>query len=310
MAPAILDRATHLRTELGRGGAGPGGRVLPLWRGKPLIHRETGRLAFVEVDHPVMSDAPEGPVFLGRDDGGGHVAACDLSAWEPPDGASAPEAFADPTLQHHPALDAETGFAEMRTRLGALGEAEAGIAATARGLLEWHRTHRHCARCGAPTAMAEAGWQRVCPACGSRHFPRTDPVVIMLVRRGNSVLVGRAPAWPAGMYSLLAGFVEPGETVETAVRRETFEETGVRIGPVGYLASQPWPFPASLMIGCWADALSGDLTLDPVEIEAALWMTREEMAAAFRGEDPRLHPPRQGAIARFLLWNWLADRLD
>jgi len=155
-----------------------------------------------------------------------------------------------------------------------------------------------------------AGWQRNCPACGAHHFPRTDPVVIMLVTRGNSVLIGRSPGWPDGMYSLLAGFVEPGETLEAAVRREVFEETGVRVGPVRYLASQPWPFPASLMFGCQGEALEGAITIDPAEIEDALWLTREEMVTVMAAAHPRIRAPRRGAIAHFLAEAWLADRLD
>ena len=132
----------------------------------------------------------------------------------------------------------------------------------------------------------------------------------MLVTHGNSVLVGRAAQWPAGMFSLLAGYIEPGETIEGAVRREVYEESGVRIGAVEYLASQPWPFPSSLMIGCKAEAISTEISIDPNELEEALWITREDMAAAFAGQHPRLTPARQGAIAQFLLRNWLADRLD
>jgi NAD+ diphosphatase len=132
----------------------------------------------------------------------------------------------------------------------------------------------------------------------------------MLVTRGNSVLLGRSPGWPEGMYSLLAGFVEPGETLEAAVRREVFEEVGVEVGAVSYLASQPWPFPASLMFGCAGEALSDALVIDPVEIEDAMWVTREELMTAFAGAHPEILPARKGAIARFLLENWLADRLD
>ena len=132
----------------------------------------------------------------------------------------------------------------------------------------------------------------------------------MLITSGNSVLVGRSPGWPERMYSLLAGFVEPGETLEAAVRREVFEEVGVHVGHVSYLASQPWPFPASLMFGCAGEALSQDLIIDPVEIEDAMWVTREEMMRAFAGEHPDLAPARKGAIAHFLLQNWLADRVD
>lgn len=131
----------------------------------------------------------------------------------------------------------------------------------------------------------------------------------MLVTRGNSVLLGRSPGWPEGMYSLLAGFVEPGETVEAAVRRETWEETGIRVGAVDYLASQPWPFPASLMIGCRAEAVSSEIRIDANEIEDALWLSREDAMQAMAGEH-RILPARKGAIAHFLLTRWLADRLD
>jgi NAD+ diphosphatase len=143
-----------------------------------------------------------------------------------------------------------------------------------------------------------------------QHFPRTDPVVIMLVTRGNRVLLGRSPGWPEGMVSLLAGFLEPGETVEAGVRREVWEEAGVRVGRVGYLASQPWPFPASLMLGCRGEALSEEIALDPQELEAAMWVSRERLLRVFMGEDPEIRPPRTGAIAGFLLREWLADRLD
>jgi NAD+ diphosphatase len=155
-----------------------------------------------------------------------------------------------------------------------------------------------------------AGWQRDCPSCSAHHFPRTDPVVIMLITRGNSVLVGRSHGWPEGMYSLLAGFVEPGETIEAAVRRETFEEAGIRVGAVSYLASQPWPFPSSLMLGCRGEALDDAITIEPNEIDDAIWVSREEMMDVFAGNSTRLKPARKGAIAHFLIWNWLADRLE
>ena len=154
-----------------------------------------------------------------------------------------------------------------------------------------------------------AGWQRICGACGAQHFPRTDPVVIMLVTRGNNVLLGRSPGWPEGMFSCLAGFMEPGEPMEAAVRREVLEETGIKVGSVRYLASQPWPYPASLMLGAAAEALDEAITLDPAELEAARWVSREDMARAFAGEHPEIRAPRRGAIAGFLLRNWLADRL-
>ena len=131
-----------------------------------------------------------------------------------------------------------------------------------------------------------------------------------LITRGNSVLMGRSPGWPEGMFSLLAGFVEPGETIEAAVRREVFEEAGVHVGEVSYLASQPWPFPASLMFGCQGHATSDEITIDPDEIEAAMWVSRETMMQAMAGEIPDMKPARKGSIARFLLENWLADTLD
>lgn len=158
--------------------------------------------------------------------------------------------------------------------------------------------------------MSEAGWQRRCDACKAHHFPRTDPVVIMLITHGNSVLMGRSHHWPEGMYSLLAGFVEPGETIEAAVRRETFEESGVEVGEVRYLSSQPWPFPNSLMFGCQGFATSDQITIDPVEIEDACWVSREDMMDAAAGHRPDMRPARKGSIARFLIEKWLADALD
>jgi len=247
-------------------------------------------------------------VLLGVDDGTG-LFAQDVSAWVPavmtPAGG-----FFDPAAQPHPELDGGTAFQDLRAAMTRLSPREAELAATAKALCDWHARHRFCAACGAATDPIEAGWQRGCPACGARHFPRTDPVVIMLVTRGNSLLLGRSPGWPEGMYSLLAGFVEPGETVEAAVRREVAEESGIRVGAVRYLASQPWPFPASLMLGCVAEAESEAITLDPVELEDALWVSREDLVGVLAGAHPRIRPPRNGAIAGFLIRNWLADRLD
>ena len=198
----------------------------------------------------------------------------------------------------------------MRRIMTWLSPRDAELAATAKAIIGWHDSHGFCAKCGAASEIADAGWRRACPACHTSHFPRTDPVVIMLITHGNSVLMGRSPGWPDGMYSLLAGFVEPGETLEAAVRREVFEESGVHVGQVDYLASQPWPFPASLMFGCHGVATSDKIQIDPVEIEDAMWVSREEMVQAFAGEPPRLLPARKGAIAHFLLENWLADTLD
>ena len=306
-----LDRAAQLRGDPAALAARlAAGRVLPVWRGKPLLESGgTAALGWVPDGHPVLAQGGV-QVFLGLD---GDIAcfARDISGWTPEGGAAAVQGgFFDVTEQRHPALPDGPAFAELRGAMALLTPREAELAATAKALLQWHAGHGFCAVCGAASAPAMAGWQRSCAACGAHHFPRTDPVVIMLILRGNSVLLGRSPAWPEGMYSLLAGFVEPGETLEAAVRRETFEETGIRVGAVRYLASQPWPFPASLMFGCEGLALSEAITVDPVEIADALWLTREEMVTVMAGRHARIRAPRAGAIAHFLIAAWLADRLD
>ncbi|RBI86299.1 NAD(+) diphosphatase [Rhodosalinus halophilus] len=309
---SALDRADALRGDpaaLAQVQADARARALALWRGKPLFAGDMrDRLARLPLTHPALAEA-EPPLLLGCEDGA-PVFASDLSAWEPAEGA--PEtlgAFLDPSEQRHPAMPADHVFGELRARMVALSPRDAELAATARALLGWHRTHRFCARCGAQSTPERAGWVRRCPACGACHFPRTDPVVIMLVTRGERVLLGRSPGWPERMFSLLAGFVEPGETVEAAVRREVAEEAGIAVGRVGYLASQPWPFPASLMLGCHGEALSDAITLDPAELEDAVWVGRSEMLEVFAGAHPRIRAPRPGAIASFLLRHWVADRL-
>ncbi len=281
------------------------GSVLPLWRGKPLT--DGAGLVWIAPDHPVLTAAGDS-VFLGLDDGAARFAQ-DISAWQPDDETLTVGSFVDLSVQHHPLLPATAGFAELRSLMTVLSPRAAELAATARAILQWHAGHGFCAKCGAASDVAMAGWQRNCVACGTHHFPRTDPVVIMLVTHGNRCLMGRSPGWPEGMYSCLAGFVEPGETIEAAVRREVAEESGITVGAVRYLASQPWPFPASLMIGCAAEALTDAITVDPVELEDAVWISREEMVTVMAGEHPRLKPARKGAIAHFLIANWLADRL-
>ena len=192
--------------------------------------------------------------------------------------------------------------------MGSLAPEELAIYGAARSLVDWHARHRYCARCGNPTVLAKGGWQRNCTneACQGEHFPRVDPVTIMLVEHQGRLLLGRQPRFPPRRFSALAGFVEPGESIEEAVAREVFEEAGVRVGKVSYLASQPWPFPSSLMIGCHAEALDDALTIDHTELEEAGWFTRDEVAAALRGEDDArfIAPPPQ-AIARHLLQWWM-----
>lgn len=309
-----LDRQAHRRSGAEQIARDPDSLVLPLWRGRPLVFgEENTRLLTLSPTHPLFVELSGEHVFLGTAEGVAHFAV-DISGWEPE---------VDEAVDVSPGLwgqaQSATGlpdmpesacFTDLRRLITALSPLEAELAATARGILEWHRTHRFCATCGAESHSTDGGWQRICPTCDRRHFPRTDPVVIMLVTQGDRLLLGRGKGWPDGFYSLLAGFMEPGETIAAAVRREIAEESGVETGPVRLLASQPWPFPASLMIGCHAEALSAEITVDPSEMEDVLWVTRAEALDIYAGLHPVIQPLRRGAIAQFLFKKWLADRLD
>ena len=312
---SALDRAAELRgqTDALREEIEAGRAVsIVLWRGKPLVNEPSfGSLVRLDMTHPVLRQSQFPPILLGRDESGTLLFAYDISSWEPDDlDTQALAQFFDRSEQKHPDLPPDSAFVELRRIMTALTPRDAELAATAKAILGWHVSHRFCACCGEESKMAMSGWQRNCPACSASHFPRTDPVVIMLITHGNSVLLGRSPGWPEGMYSLLAGFIEPGETMEAAVRREVFEEAGIEVGQVSYLASQPWAFPSSLMMGCRGEALSEDITLDPAELEDAIWASREDILDAYAGLRPDLLPARKGAIAQFLLENWLADTLD
>jgi NAD+ diphosphatase len=183
--------------------------------------------------------------------------------------------------------------------------------AEGKALINWHGRHRFCSNCGTPTNLVQGGWRRDCPACRGQHFPRTDPVVIMLPVDGGRCVLGRSHRFQSGMWSCLAGFVEPGETIEEAVRRETREEAGIFCGRVAYFASQPWPFPTSLMIGCHAEALSRDIVIDATELDDARWFDREEVATMLlRSHPDGLTTPPTVAIAYHIIRAWVEDELS
>jgi NAD+ diphosphatase len=243
------------------------------------------------------------PLLLGLDDIGPVFAVDADPAGEPPrpligaHGAGAP----DRVLGTRP-------FG-LRDAVAALPQADGGLVAYACAMINWHRRHGHCSVCGAPTRIALGGMVRDCPACGSHHFPRTDPVVIMLVTGEDRVLLGRQASWPPGRYSTLAGFVEPGETLEEAVAREVREEAHVDVGAPAYVSSQPWPFPASLMLGFTVPWVGGEPVRQQDEIEDVRWFTRAEVEAAGSWltppEDAALALPPRHAIARRLIEAWL-----
>ena len=233
------------------------------------------------------------PILLGLD-GDAPRFAVDVSAF--------PEPAADAC-----GLGAGVEFQGLRTAASSLPAEDAAIAAQARSLIGWHERHPFCAVCGGETRVRNGGGSRSCSACGAEHFPRTDPVVIVVVSRAGRALLGRSGRFPGNLYSALAGFMEPGESVEEAVRREVEEEAGVRVGSVRYVFSQPWPFPASLMLGCLAEGLSDAIAIDPEEIEDARWFSRTELIEALDGRSDVLSVPQPIAIAHHLIRAWLAD---
>jgi len=182
-----------------------------------------------------------------------------------------------------------------------------GIVAQAKSMLAWHESHGFCAKCGTKTDIAKAGYERKCPACDASHFPRTDPVVIMLTVHEDKILMGRGPHFPPGFFSALAGFMEPGETIEEAAVRETYEEAGIRIKNVRYVKSQPWPWPSSLMIGCIADAVDTEIHINDGELEEVAWFTRDQIMAAKNEISADLMLPPSIAIARNLIEIWLQE---
>lgn len=303
--PGGLDRAAPLRAgDTARNDVQA--RCLVFWRGKLLVDANDHPLP-VMLDHPALADCREPPVFLGLTPDGPRFAA-DLVLFTPHEDAATIGQFTDQTAQVHPGFP-DARMVEIRGLMPTLTLIEGECIATGRAILGWHATHRFCANCGSPSAPELSGWQRKCAQCGTQHFPRTDPVVIMAITSGDKLLLGRGPSWPERMYSLLAGFVEPGETIENAVRRETLEETQVVVGPVRYITSQPWPFPMSLMFGCQGDATSEAITLDPIELADARWVTRDEVKSILAGTHASINAPRSGAIAGALIAAWAEERL-
>ena len=284
MAPGFtggtLDRADRVRHEpalLAAAEADPRARLLVLHGLDPELD-EADRLVWASLD------AARGErLFLGFDEG------VPLFAAAPGHG------------QLFPGIRSPALFA-MLDRFHAQ---DAALYAAARSLVDWHSRHCYCAVCATPTAIFRAGWGRSCPNCHAEHFPRVDPVVIMLAERGDKVLLGRQPPWPQGRYSALAGFLEVGESIEEAVRREIFEEAGVRVGAVRYVASQPWPFPSSLMIACIGEAEDDAITIDVHELEDARWFSRDDVRRALaRDPDAPFGAPPPYAIAHTLLTAW------
>ncbi len=294
-----LDRSGDLRNDaawLAEQEANPEALAMILWEGRPLIEPHDGaeRLVWLSLGH-ARDLARDRDVFLGLWKGA-------------PVFAAEFEGSIDPTSGPAGGLGR---FVEMREAALALPEADAGIAATAKSLFDWRRRHGFCAACGKATDQASGGWKRVCPACGTEHFPRVDPVVIMLpIYKGGAeplCLLGRQAAWPEGRMSALAGFMEPGEAIEEACAREVMEEAGLTVSDVRYHSSQPWPFPAQLMIGLIAEVTTDEAAPDQTELEAVAWLTKAEARAVLDETHPTIHAPPPYAIARRLLESWAAE---
>jgi NAD+ diphosphatase len=291
-----LDRASDRRSDsawIAEQLASSDTLALPLWNGAPFIEDDAKggvRLAYIP---PALAEelaaGTERLLFLGL---WKNTAVFGVDLEGPSDPAAAP-------------LNGLGRFEDLRGLALRLPETEAAIAATAKGVFEWRRRHRHCSACGQPSEVAEAGWKRVCPSCNAEHFPRTDPVAIMLPAHGERCLLGRQAVWPKGMWSALAGFIEPGETIEEGCARELKEEAGLDAVSVRYHSTQPWPYPSSLMIGLLAEVAPGEAAPSDTELEAVRWFTREEARALLDGKlDGAFAPPRL-AIAHQLIKAWV-----
>jgi NAD+ diphosphatase len=295
---------------------------IPVWRSQNLVIEVEGgepRAAALPVEAVGsviggLSDAEIAErlahghfIFLGLIDERAHF-ALDVSAIEAPLDMLRSPALAAAGLAESVTAPTGVRFADLRQLAGRLDHREGALLALARAMAFWHSRHRFCGMCGAPTRSEEAGHMRRCtdPACKAMHFPRTDPAVIMLVTDGERALLGRNKNFIPGMYSTLAGFVEPGESLEDAVAREVLEETAIEVGAVHYHSSQPWPFPANIMLGFYAVAASTAITVDYGELEDARWFERDWLRS--HADDDSFRMPRRDSIARRLIGDWLADR--
>lgn len=268
----------------------PHALALALWEGRPLIedHADGPRLTWLSMPH-AMDLTRDRRAFLGL--------------WkDEPVFAVEFEGAADPAAGPVMGLGA---FHEMRAAAALLPGHEAAMAGAAKSLFDWRRRHGFCAACGTETRDSGGGWRRACPACRAEHFPRVDPVVIMLPTHQDRCLLGRQASWPAGRMSALAGFLEPGESIEEACAREVEEEAGLEVTAVRYHSSQPWPFPSQLMIGLICDVSHDRAAPDQTELEAVAWLTREEARAVLAGTHAEVLPPPPIAIARTLLQAWV-----
>jgi NAD+ diphosphatase len=271
--------------------------AVALWNGRPLIEDAPGEARAVRIAYL--------PAALARELSGGDERLLFLGLWkETAVFAVDLEGSADPA---EGPLNGFGRFEDLRPIALRLPGADAAILATAKSVFEWRRRHGFCPSCGQPTMVVEGGWKRVCESCRTEHFPRTDPVVIMLATFGERCLLGRQAAWPKGMYSALAGFLEPGETIEEACARELHEEAGLTAVSVRYHSTQPWPYPSSLMIGLIAEVADDDAAPDQTELEEVRWFTRQETQALLRGEAPGAGAPGAMAIAHQLIKAWAEE---
>jgi NAD+ diphosphatase len=291
----ILDRAAHLRNneeKLFALESKASSRAYVVHRDSLLVKKDgdTSR-ALLSIDEATKLGANPGTIFLGLRDGAAIF------------GMGISQAAAEQLLGREDVAVTELRGMAMQ---GVVPPNELSAIAMAKSMVSWHQRHGFCANCGARTAMKEGGWKRECPSCKAEHFPRTDPVVIMLVTSGEKCLLGRQQRFLPGMYSCLAGFVEAAETIEDAVRREVFEEAGIHCTDVGYYMTQPWPYPSSLMIGCTARATNEDIVVDRAELEDARWFSREEARLMITRKHPEgLAGPHPFAIAHHLLGRWV-----